>query len=817
MDHLRRDLRHALRSLARSRGFTTVVLVILALGTGVNAAIFSVVHHVLLEPLPFAAPDRLVTLWLHNPLQGFEKDITSYPNFRDWREQGKSFSHMVAVTGANVTLAGSGAGAGEAGMGPEEVRGARVSEGFFAMLGVPPEKGRGFRDEENEPGRHQVVVLSHGLWSRRFAADPAIVGKEIRVSGRPHAVVGVMPPGVRFPDDAQLWLPLAFTPEREGLREARSSLWLPVYGRLAPGVALAEAQAEMSAVARRLAQAYPDDNEQMGIQLEPLQQTLVGDLERPLLVLLGAVGLVLLIACANVANLLLTRGAARGRELAVRAALGARSGSLARQVLAESVLLGAGGGLLGLLAAALGVRGLLALTPEELPRMEGIGIDWAVLGFALGIAIATGLLFGLPSALHAAGVDPGRALQEGGRGLAGGGRLARLRQVFVAAQLALALVLLAGAGLLVRSFLELRSVDAGFEPQGVLSFRLTLPGQSYDSDERIRGFYGELLGSLEALPGVRSAGAISDFVLAELPQSAPISIPSRPDLADVDPFPVAYDAVTPAFFEAAGMKILGGRVLSETDRPDGNPVAVVNQAFARRYYRGEDVVGRRFIFGTPQGEAPSWITIVGVAADARRSGLDKDVRPSVFLPHTQFSASRMTVLVRTAGDPLALVEPARRAVTALDADQPITEVRTLEQAFARTDARRRFVTILLGVFSALAVLLAAVGIYGVMAYVVGQRTREIGIRMAVGARRREVVGWVLGQGMKVAGVGIAIGLIGALAATRLLGGLLFGIAPADPVTFLLVAAVLAAVALAANLLPARRASRVEPMSVLREE
>ncbi|HUP41770.1 MAG TPA: ABC transporter permease [Thermoanaerobaculia bacterium] len=817
MDHLFRDLRHALRSLARSPGFTAVALVTLALGTGANAAIFSVVHAVLLEPLPFAEPDRLVTVWLHNPRQGFDKDITSYPNFHDWREQGSSFSQMVGVAGTDLTLSGGGAGGGDAGAAPEEVRGALVMEGFFPMLGVAPELGRGFRDEEHEVGHHQVVVLSHGLWSRRFGADPAVEGSDIRVSGRPHTVVGVMPQGVRFPEDAQLWLPFAFTPAREELREARSALWLPVFGRLAPGVSLAEAQAEMSAVAKRLEEAYPDDNEEMGILLEPLRKTLVGDVERPLLVLLGAVGLVLLIACANVANLLLARGAARSRELAVRSALGAGGGSLARQVLAESLLLGAGGGLLGLFAAALGVRSLLGLAPGELPRMEGVAIDWTVFGFALAVALAAGVLFGLPSAFHAAGAEPGKALKEGGRGLAGGGRLGRLRQVFVAGQLALALVLLAGAGLLVRSFLELRSVDPGFDPRGVLSFRVTLPGQSYETPERITAFYRELLGSLEALPGVESAAAITDFVVARLPQSAPISIPSRPDLSQVDPFPVAYDAVTPDFFEAAGMPILRGRAPSDADRPDGARVAVVNEALARRYFPGEDALGQRFMFGTPQGDDPPWITVVGVAADARRSGLDQDVRPSAFMPHTQYSASQMTVLLRSAGDPLALAEPARRAVTALDADQPITEVRTLEQVFAGTGARRRFVAVLLGVFSGLAVALAAIGIYGVMAYVVGQRTREIGIRMALGARRREVVGWVLGQGMAVVGAGIALGLLGAVAATRLLSGLLYETAPADPVTFLLVAALLAAVAVAANLLPARRAARVDPMTVLREE
>ncbi|HEX6200141.1 MAG TPA: FtsX-like permease family protein, partial [Thermoanaerobaculia bacterium] len=473
---------------------------------------------------------------------------------------------------------------------------------------------------------------------------------------------------------------------------------------------------------------------------------------------------------------------------------------------------------LGLFLAAAGVPSLLRLAPGDLPRIEGVAIDWTVFAFALGVAVAAGVLFGLPSVLHAVGVAPGRALQEGGRGLAGGGRLGRLRQVFVAGQLALALVLLAGSGLLVRSFLELRSVDPGFEPEGVLSFRVTLPGQGYDTPERIAAFYRELVVSLEALPGVESAAAISDFVLARLPNSASVSIEGRSDLSDADAaFPVALDAVTPDFFRTAGIELLRGRALGDGDRRDGTRVAVVNEAFARRFFPGEDALGRRFMFGQPDGDDPPWITIVGIAADARRSGLDQEVRPSTFLPHAQYSPGQMVVLLRTPGDPLALVEPARRAVSALDADQPVTEVRTLEQTLATTSANRRFVAVLLGMFAALALTLAAVGIYGVMAYVVGQRTREIGIRMALGARRREVVRWVLGQGLMVVGVGVALGLLGALATTRLLSGLLFETAPVDPATFLLVAVLLAAVALAANLLPARRAARVDPMEVLREE
>lgn len=753
-----------------------------------------------------------MTVWLHNPRQGFEKDVTSYPNFRDWREQGSSFAEMAGVAGTDVNLTAAAAG----GAAPEEVRAALVTEDFFAFVGVAPELGRGFRVEEHEAGRHQVVVLSHGLWSRRFGGDPAILGREIRISGQPHTVIGVMPRGIRFPDDAQLWLPFAFTPGREALREARSALWLPVFGRLAPGVTLAEAQAEMSGVARRLAEAYPDDNQEMGILLEPLRQTLVGDVETPLLVLLGAVGLVLLIACANVANLLLVRGVARARELAVRSALGARGVRLARQVLSESLLLGAGGGLLGLIAAAVGIRALVGLSADELPRMEGVAIDWPVFAFALAVAFAAGIAFGLPSAIHAARVAPGRAIQEGGRGLAGGRRIGRLRQVFVAGQIAMALVLLAGAGLLVRSFLELRSVDPGFDPRGVLSFRVTLPGQSYDTPEKRAGFYRELLGSLEVLPGVESAAAISDFMLGRLPNSAPISLEGRPLTGADVAFPVAYDAATPGFFRTARIPIVRGRAIEKSDRADGAQVAVVNEAFARRFFPNEDALGRRFVFGQQSDDNP-WMTIVGIAADARRSGLDQDVRPSVFMPHDQYSAGQLTLLVRTAGDPLTLIEPARRAVSAIDADQPITEVRTLEQVVRATGARRRFVAVLLGVFSGLALTLAAIGIYGVTAYVVGRRTREIGIRMALGARRREVVGAILGQGMRVVAAGIALGLVGAVAATRLLAGLLYETAPADPVTLLAAAALLALVALLANLLPARRAVRVQPMAVLREE
>jgi len=807
LEDLGRDGRHGVRALLRSPGFTAAAVLTLTLGVGATTAVFSVVRGVLLRPLPFEDAHELVTVWYRNPPQGIDEDIASYPNFAAWREGSGTLEHVVGVRTTRTSLTGEGS--------PEEVTGAFVTRGFFEMLGVPPELGRGFRADESEgEGSARVVVLSHELWTRRFGADPAVLGRTILLNDVAYEVVGVAPAGRRYPLGAELWMPLTFEGQA-GLREARGALWLPVVGRLAPDVTLAGAQAEMTAIGARLAEEHPDDNAGTGVKLEPLHETLVGDVSTPLLTLLGAVVLVLLIAAANVANLLLARGTARAREMAVRLSLGAGRGRLARQVLTESAVLGAAGGSLGALAAVLGVDLLLRASPPDLPRIEGVAVDLPVLVFALGVALGTSLLFGLVPALHAGRAVAAADLREGGRTASEGG-LGRLRAAFVAAQFALALVLLVGSGLLMRSFLNLQAVDPGFEPRGVLSFRLALPERRYPDAAAVRAFYDEMLPALEALPGVERAAAISRVFHERLTTMAGISLESRPELETLEN-PVPYDGATPGFLEALGMRLASGRSFGPGDEAGAPRVAVVSQTFVRTFLPERDPLGERFSFGGPSGDDSRWITIVGVVEDAKRAGLDATVRPYVFLPMAQFVDRRADLLLRTSGDPLDLAEAARGEVARLDPALPISGLRTLEQAFSGSLARRRFITSLLAVFAAAATLLAAIGVYGVMAYLVGRRTREIGIQVALGASRRAVLASVLRQALRQAVGGVAIGLLGALVATPFLSSQLFGLEPTDPATFLAVSSLLVLVALLASWLPARRATRIHPAEALRVE
>ena len=800
-----RDTRLSARSLARSPSFAAAALLTIALGVGATTTVFSVVRGVLLRPLPFPEPEELVTVWLTNPRQGKDEDVTSYPNFVDWREWSTTLSHVVGVASTLRTLTGGGE--------PEEVGAVLVTSGFFEMLGVQPALGRGFRAEEVEGDAPSlVVVLSHELWTRRYAADSTVVGRTVMINDVPHEVIGVMPPGRRYPADAELWVPLTFAGGLAALRDARYSLWLPVVGRLAPGTRLEGAQAEMSAVAARLEEAFPA-NEGMGIGLEPLHETLVGDVRTPLLILLGAVALVMLIAAANVANLLLARGTARGREMAVRLALGAGKARLARQVLAESGLLGVAGGTLGTLLALGGVRALLRLAPADLPRLDAVAIDLPVLAFALGVALATSVIFGLVPAVQAGRDRTAADLRAGARGASDVG-LARLRAAFVGAQFALALVLLVGSGLLVRSFVNLQRVDPGMEPGGVLSFRVALPAARYPHYAAVRGFYEELITALEALPGAQGAAAVSNVFLQRLGTSSSISIQSRPDLDDRRD-PVNYDGATADFLDVLGMRLVAGRPFGAGDERGATPVAIVSESFVRAFLPDRDPLEERLSFGG-RNEA-DWITIVGVVEDAQRWGLGQPLRPYVFFPMAQFMDTRADILVRASGDPEALAGPVREVLRGVDPSLPITELRTLEQALGGSVARQRFLMSLLAVFAAAATVLAGIGIYGVMAYLVGRRTREIGIRVALGAERGSVVGSVLREALGQVGFGLAAGLLGALALTRLLRSQLFGLEPTDPATFAAVSALLVAVALLASWIPARRAAGVAPTVALREE
>jgi predicted permease len=797
-----RILKYAYRSARNSAATSLTVVLSFALGIGATTAVFSIVYAVLLRPLPYPESDRLVRIWLDNPQQGIEKDITSYPNFVDWREQSRSIQGMAAVARRRRNLNGTGE--------PRELLGAAVSEGYFGMLRVAPVVGRVFTAEEEGLGGPDAVILSHELWATQFGSDPAIAGRVLSLSGDPHQVVGVMPPGL---GEESFWIPLR---PMGGLRESRGALWLPVIGRLAPGIAFEQAQAEMSAIARRLEEEYPAANGGMGVLLEPLRASIVGDVRQPLLVLLGAVALVLLIACANITNVLLARGTARRTEMAVRAALGASRRQLAIQVGIESMLLALAGGALGVFVAYAGMQGLVGLAPASLPRLEAIELDTSVLAAAAVVTVLCGVLVGLVPALDAWGRGPAEVIKQGGRGMAGGSAAERLRRALVISQFALAVMLLVGAGLMLRSFGKMQEVEPGFDANRVALVRLTVPLRKYDTPEKVGGFYEELLTTLRATPGLESVAGISSFLLSRLPNSASIVIDGVTLPPAIQYLPVPYDAVTPDLVHALRMRLLRGRGLLPSDQRNSPPVALVSEAFVRTFSRDMDPVGARFAFGPPQSDE-DWITIVGVVADAHRSGVIEQVPPYVLLPHAQYTTSGLDIVIRATGDPLPLLPQVRAAVRTIDPEQPIAEVRTLEQAFGETVAPRRFLMVLLSIFGIAACALAAIGIYGVMAYVVVRRTREIGVRLALGAPPGRVRRLVIGQAMTQAGIGLVLGVVGALLLGGVIRGQLFGVAPSDPTTLIATVAVLVVVALFASWLPARRAAGVHPTTAMRVE
>ena len=803
------DLAYALRGIAKAPLFYAIVTGTLALGIGANAAIFTVVNAVLLRPLPYPQPDRLMMVWTYNPRQGFDKDVGTYPNFEDWRRASTSFARMSAYSRASVTLTGSGD--------PAQIRGGRVTPEYFETLGVAPSRGRAFNAANGQAGGERVVMLAHGLWTRRFGADPSIVGRTIMLNGVPHEVLGVMPASFAHPEDAEFWVPLAPVGQYQQLFASRGSYWLTIVGRLKPGVTREAAQSEMDAIAARLEKEYPA-NAGIGIRLVPMHEEIVGDVKRPLIILLGAVCFVLLIACANVANLLLTRAASRQRELAIRAALGAGRRRLVRQMLTESVLLGLIGGGAGLLVAAWCTELLQSLAPAELPRLVTVAVDWTVVAYALAASLLTGLLFGIVPAFQAARRDAGAHLKEGGRTGSDGTRGRRVRAALAVGELAVALVLLIGAGLLVRSVIALNSLDPGFASTGVLALRLNLPEAKYTTPERITAFYEQLIERLSALPGVESAGAGSSLLLSRLPGSGTINIEGRPRVPDgALNIPVPYDTMTPGFFTTLEIPLRRGRMFTAADTPQAQEVVLVNESFVRRFFPNEDPLGRRVTFGNPTRPDNRWQTIVGVVADTKRGGFEREAWAEVYFPMRQAPDASMFVLLRTAGDPSALAGAAQAAVWALDRDQAIAVVRTVGDFLAQAQANRRFTTLLLGLFAVVALVLAAIGVYGVLAYATAQRTQEIGIRMALGADRVAILRMVFASGARIAAIGLTLGLAGSLALTQVLTGLLFGVGAHDPLTFVVVPAALLAVALAACWLPARRAIRVEPVIALRGE
>jgi putative ABC transport system permease protein len=807
---LKHDLIYAVRGLIKRPLFATAALVALALGIGANSAIFSVVNGVLLRPLPYPSPDRLMMLWTYNPRQGFDKDVSTYPNFEDWRRQSTSFDGLSAYIGSDFTLTEAGE--------PAQIRGATVTPGFFETLGVAPALGRTFGPREGMRGGDRVAILSDGLWQTRFGSDQTIVGRSIVLNGVAHEVLGVMPQSFGHPETAQVWTPLAPSERYAETMQSRGAYWLQVIGRLRAGVTRGQAQAEMNAIASALERQYPDVNAGIGVRLVPMHEEIVGEVRQPLLILLVAVGFVLLIACANVANLLLTRAASRQKELAIRAALGAARSRLIRQMLIESLVLASVGGAAGLMLAAWGIQGLQSLAPSDLPRLTGVDIDPAVVLYTSLTALVTALIFGAAPALQGAAVTAAEFLKEGGRGASGGRRGRRLRSAIAIVEIAVALVLLIGAGLLVRSFVAMSEVELGFDPRKVLVLRVDLPDARYPRAPQVLAFYNDLASRLRALPGVESVGLGSSVLLSALPQSAGLSVegqpPQDPNLPNA---PVPYDSITPDFFKTLGIPLLRGRPFTKADDAGGQRVVVVNKSLTRRFFPNSDALGRKITFGDPTDPRTRWATIVGVVDDTRRGGVDRAPWAEVYYPLAQAPDTRMYALIRTTDDPLALVRPAHAAVWAIDRNQPIHSTRTLEGLLAASQANRRFTTLLLGLFSFIALVLAAIGIYSVIAYSTAQRTQEIGIRMALGARRADVLTMVLREGALIGALGLMLGIGAALPLTRFMSGLLFGVGARDPITFVALPLGLLAVAALATLVPAARAVRVNPVVALRSE
>ena len=806
IDTLLRDVRYAARALARRPGFTAAVALTLALGIGATTAIFSVVNGVLLRALPFPQPDRLVTVWTNLPSWGHE--TASLPDYLDWKAQGSSFSRMSAFASSSDNLAAVG---GE----PERVPSGRVMPDFLATLGVSPAHGRSFTPEEFTYGSHYVVLLSHGLWTRRFGADAGIVGTTITLNTLPFTVVGIAPASLGEITPAQLWTPYVRNPANGPA--GRRADFLNVIARLGPGASVARAQTEMSALARRLASEYPNTNDGVGIDVVPLHDQLVGSIKPALLVFAAAVGLVLLIACANVANLLLARATAREREMAVRMALGAGRGRLLRQLLAESLLLAVIGGVLGLLLAVWGVQALKAAAPPNLPRVDRIGLDVVALGFTAVASLLTGALFGVVPALRASSTSVNGALTAGGRAGIGGGRGDRLRGVLVLTQVALALLLLVGSGLLLRTFERLQRVELGFDETGVLTAQIVLPTAKYQGGQRQYAFFRELRGRVAALPGVETVGLSTDVPLDGGYGYNTFSIVGRPSEAPTDAAQDAVPTVAEAeYFDALEIPLLAGRMFGAQDTENAPRVALVNREMMQKHFAGKSPVGERITFGNPN-DTSGWRTIVGVVGSTRLEAVGQESYPQIYIPMAQNPTSNTYVVVRTAGEATLLAPALRRELAALDPAQPLSDVKSMEQRVASSIEQSKLNSVLTGLFAVVALALASIGIYGVISYAVAQRTREIGIRMALGATRSDVLKLIVRQGMTPAALGVLIGVVASLAVTRLMGKLLYGVSATDPVVFGAVCALLSIVAFGACVAPARRASRVDPNVALRND
>jgi putative ABC transport system permease protein len=816
LETLWQDLRYGVRMLLKHPGFTFIAVLTLALGIGVNTALFSVVNAVLLLPLPYAEPERLAQVYEANAQQGYDRFSFSLANFVDHRDQQTGFAQMTAYFRRDANLTGAGE--------PERVQVAIVSASFFPLLRVQPLLGRGFLTEEETPGKHRVAVLSYGLWQRRFGADPGILNQPVTLSGNLFTVVGVLPADFQFPDpfgnnplsDAapkvDLLTPLAYDPKNLG---DRGSHFLSVLARLQPGVELAQALTELRAIAGRLEEQYPDRNKGWTVNVFALQDEVVRTVRPALILLLAAVAFVLLIACANVSNLLLARAAVRQKEMAIRLALGAPRSRLLRQLLTESLLLALAGGAAGLGLAYWAMRAFISFSPANVPRTDEIRLDGMALLFTFGITLLTSVAFGLLPALQASKPDVQTTLKEGGRNAGNRAGRPRTRRLLVVAEVALSLLLLIGAGLMIRTFISFQRVNPGFRTDNLLTMKLALPYAKYPEPQQVVAFYQQVIERVRALPGVQGVGAVSDLPLAEGGGVYTFIIEGRPSASAQDDPVAVWRAINPDYFRTMGMRLRRGREFTEQDRPGAVEVIVINETMASSFWPGEDPIGKRIqiydLLPMP------WREIVGVVNDTKQAGLDAPTRPEIYVPFSQRERVAMTLIAHTAAGPEQLADAMRAAVQAVDPEQPVYRVSTMEQFFSAEVAAPRATMFLMGALAVAAMILAAVGIYGVTAYAVTQQTHEIGIRMALGATRRDVLRLVVGQGITLTLIGEVIGLAGAFALTGLMTSLLFGVSATDPATFTVIALLLTGVALLACYIPARRATKVDPLVALRYE
>src|SRR5688572_19248941 len=805
MDAFLNDIRYAIRNLLKRPGFTLVAAITLALGIGANSAIFSAVHSLLLKPLPFPELDRMVAIWDKNPSQGVMHNEVTIPNYLDWRAQSQSYEQLALYRWWNVNLTGIDP--------PERIQGFLVTANFLDVTGMKPIMGRNFTEEENRPGKNVVVIIAHSLWQRRFGSDPNILGKTLTINGVTHTVIGVMPERFNYPEGGEIYGPLAITPEMMNTRGFHSYY---VIGRLKPGVALESAQAEIDNINARLEQQYPETNTGAGSTVFPLVADTVRNYDTALWAMMGAVGFVLLIACANVANLMLARASGRQKEIALRAALGASRWRIVRQLLTESLILALIGGVLGTLVGAWGIDALRVSNPAEAasfaPGWHQLGINPTVLLFTLGLSVLSGVIFGLAPAWQVSKPNLNDALKEGSRNVS---RNSRLRSGLVVFEVAMSLVLLVGAGLLFRSFLSLLRTDPGFNPDNVLTMRLMLPNAKYREEPQRAAFYADLVQRMKSHPGVESAAAVNYLPLGRgntsdhyLVEGEPEPVPGRENEG-------RYRVCTPDYFQTMGIRLVRGRSFTDHDRANTPPVVIVNEAFVRKHWPTQDPIGKRMRFMAELERAP-WMEVVGVIKDVKHE-LTVEVTPEFYLPHAQDAWNGMALVARTKVDPATMADTIRRDVWAIDKDQPVYMVRTMHEVRAFALTLYSFSSVMLAIFAGVALLLAVVGIYGVMAFVVAQRTQEIGIRMALGARAPDVLKMVILNGMKLAVLGLAIGLVVAWGLTRFISNLLVGVPPTDLLTLSVVSACLLAAAFLACYLPARRASRVDPLKALRYE